>query len=245
MTQNVVLITRPEEDSRDLQYQLSALNIPSAVAPLLSIQPARHDFEWHTLKNYSGVIITSKHTTMYLNPKLREEDIPVFVIGRETLKSLMYRGFHVFAAASGDSVSLHGVLHDYLANQNKPEACRFVHFGGMHISTNFQKNILESDLNVDHVSLYEAAATRELSKENILYLQQDKVHTVLFFSSRSAVIFEQLCEKYDLTQRLRHIQALCLAPSVVKSLDETKWKRIAASAEPNTAAIIASLKDII
>lgn len=243
MTQDIVLITRPEPDSRDLQHQLSANNIASAIAPTMSIQPAKQFYNWNNLDQYDGVLITSKHTGIYLDQKLKESKLPIFTIGEETLKSLMFRDFKVEETANGNSLSLKKILDEYIDKKGNLREYHFIHFGGVHVSTAFKQHILDSDLKVTHIPLYEAVAIRDFSSETINSLREQKIGLVVFFSSRSAVIFEGLCEKYALTDTLKHIRALCLAPSVVKSLDEAKWKNIITAAEPNSAAMMKSLKE--
>lgn len=238
MTAQKVLLTRPSGESLKLQQELDLIGINSDISPALEIEETPFQFHHDELQNYDGILITSKYSATYL--PIFSENIPIFSIGRETTKSLEDNGLKVSFTADHSSKFLYELLKKQL-----PQAKRFIHFGGKHISENFKKHIINSDLDIEHKSVYIAKEQSSLTKDAASSLKNNQISTVFLFSPRSAEIFEKLCEQAGLSDRLKTITALCLAPTVVKSLNNMKWKAIIHAKQPNAASMIETYTGLI
>ena len=238
MTTRKALLTRPISESLKLQQKLELIGINSEISPALEIKKNSFEINASTLESYQAIIISSKYTARYL--KNIPDNIPIYSIGGATTQSLEEQNLTVSATAEENSPSLYKLL-----KINSTATTKFIHIGGENISDNFQKYILNSDLNVDHVSVYQAVAQKALSPKAINALKNNAISTVFLFSPRSGEIFESLCEREALTDRLKTITALCLASTVVKSLGKNKWQAIEIANHANTASMIEKYTDLI
>ncbi|MCB9964632.1 MAG: uroporphyrinogen-III synthase [Rhodospirillales bacterium] len=249
MSSGYVLLTRPLPDSLLLQAHLDLMGIKSLIAPVLSIRPAPHSFDWAEVSHYRAALITSRNTVPFLNSPPFKENIPLISIGKETSQHLVNKGFNVFYEADGTSRSLKGWMEaeggSLLEAQNayckNGPGKEYIHFGGVHVSDLFRTNIMDN-FSVRHVPLYEAVAADSFPEEVMAALTAQKISRILFYSARSAAIFEALCVRLGLVYALKQIQVLCLAPSVVKSLKEDLWGGIHLARTPETSALLALLE---
>ncbi len=243
MNEPYVLLTRPKPDSLHLQEHLASIGIKSFISPLILIKNIYYQSDGLNIEDFDAIIITSKHTSQFLPTKLLKEKIPIFSIGTETTKSLTRHHYSVFSTANGDSASLKEDLDQFLKNTSNGKRLSFLHFGGHHISNNFRRLIM-ANFNVTHIDLYNAEPALSLDKDIEQALSKGQISTALFFSPRSASIFEDLCERGGLTPCLKRIQALCLAPPVLKSLDKMKWKAIDVAQQSDSHSMIEKLKEM-
>ncbi len=235
---STILLTRPERESLKIKDKLNKLGINSEISPTLKILAKIPQNTPQPLERYDIILITSKYTADHIQPHLTST-IPIYTIGQETTKALEEKGIKVTLTAGGNSQSLYKLI-----KENYPKSKNLIHFGGEDISANFKKHILESAFHVDHVSLYKAHPCTTLTDTAIILLKSHNISHVLHFSPRSAEIFETLCDQHGLTDRLSTITALCLAPTVVKSLDNNKWKKVDVARHANTSSMIEKLMDM-
>ena len=246
MSNQYVLLTRTKEDSSELQTQLQEEGINSFICPILSIETIdNNDFSLADyLNNISGILITSKHSPPLLPSELKNANIPIFSIGPETTNALNNNGFSVTTTATSSSASLKECLDHFFEPTDIPQT-QLLHFGGQHISEDFQSHIIDSEYSVKHIAVYEAVTSQTIPKEIENMLINGKIFLIMFYSARTASAFEELTKKKRLSDTLKDIQALCLAPSVVKSLDNTKWKKIIIADQPNSACMLEAIKNLV
>lgn len=229
-----VLLTRAQDDSAALAEKITALGCEALIAPVFDVRPTNIPPP-AGYEQADGLIITSAKAVIYAGQILQHfSSKPVFVIGDKTLKELqkIYAG-NIFCAHS-DSVELVSLI-----NKNCPSLRNgLLHAGGVDISGQFEERIAAAGIPVLRWPVYEAAARDGFAPDIQAALREGRIGTVIFYSARSAKIFEEICEAAGLTASLSHTQALCLAPSVVKSLRRTVWKEIHVSDQPTETAIL-------
>lgn len=196
MTDQYVLLTRTKEDSSELRTQLQEEGINSFICPMLSIKPIdNNDFSLTAyLNNISGILITSKHSVPLLPSELKDVNIPIFSIGPETTNALNNNGFSVTTTATSSSASLKECLDHFFKSTDIPQT-QLLHFGGRHISDDFQLHIMGSEYSVKHIAIYEAVTNQTIPKEIKNMLIDSKVFLITFYSARTASTFEELTRK--------------------------------------------------
>jgi uroporphyrinogen-III synthase len=246
MTQErFVLLTRPMPDSMALQTRLLEIGINSFIAPTLEIIPAESLSLQPLPSQCAGVIITSRHAVPFI-PHLigLQENIPLFSIGNETTEIIEKTGYSVYATAKGNSASLREILDTYCLKNPSALQQDFIHYGGAHLSDDFRKYIIGSGLKVHCVTVYQALALKTLPDHAVTAIMCGKISHILLYSARSAEVFIKLCAEHELVPYLQPIEALCLAASVVKSLDNNVWKAVHVAEKPCTSSMLRRLEEI-
>lgn len=234
-----VLLTRPKQQSLALQDLLKTHNIDSLITPCLTISPIPYpDHAFQNLESFDAILITSQQTAPFLPRTLRSSKKPILAIGTSTQQSLLNQGFDVFHTAQQDSASLKEWIDSSdLKVQSQNDHLRLLHIGGAEVSKDFRKHIGQA-YNVTHIPVYKASAATQIIPKSIKSLKDEQIGFVLFYSPRSARIFENLCVQEELTYTLKQIQALCLAPSVLKSLSRDYWKDVRVAKTPTTSSLL-------
>lgn len=225
---NLVLITRPHEQAEDFARTLNEYAIKCLCAPVLEYHPLETSLPDLTV--YDGLIFTSANGLHILND-ISAPRIPVFTVGDKTAKSAIESGFSDVHSANGNADDL-GELLDKSFGQRP---AKLLHVCGLN---NKEINVQHKNIHIEQCVTYRMNRMKELSPAAIDSLRTGHIECVTFFSRRSAENFIKLIEHHDLTSCLPSISALCISNSVLKCVQDLKWKTVAAARYPTRTAMI-------
>lgn len=212
----LILLTRPQEESEALAEQLEKRGIKTLIAPLLHIERVAYKLPE---EKPDGIIITSRHA-IYAVPE-NWHDVPFYVVGEATVKSLQETGAYQIAAQAPTVEALLPLLE----GQQK-----LLYLSGEHIS--HEVPIAE------RVIVYRAKQAESLPENIRTALAYSEIDAVMLFSARTAKIFLSLCE---LITRLP--SAICMSTHVADMLERKCESYIAA--EPDQAGMITVLSQFL
>ncbi|MDB5491896.1 MAG: hypothetical protein JWO78_1745 [Micavibrio sp.] len=230
----VILITRPAENA-EIDPAIRSTGFRPLLAPALRIidlpvtLPDSSTIQGLIFSSANGVRAFGK-----LNPDPAFLRKPVFTVGDHTAEIAAQAGFTDVRSASGTMKNLAGLVRRQMVPPSK-----LLHLRGRDVRENPAILLPQSEgWSVDGITLYEAERVNAPAPEAVEALDAGQVEAVLFYSARSAAAFMNLYKRFN----FRGIQALCLAESVVESLDRSQWAEIIVSARPDQSGMMALLK---
>ena len=226
-----VLITRPEAEAQSLAESVRAYGFTPLVEPMMTIVPL--EVTLPDLKQYQALVFTSANGVRAFADLSAERGHKVYCVGDISAAEARACGWHDVTAADGFAVDLIALLEKDVA-----AGSRLLHLSGQHIA----REIAPAGLSVDRLAVYHADAATDLSPDLLGLLDEGELCAALFFSARTASIFTELLESAGCTQAVKTTKALCLADSVVKSLQHIEWQDVQVSARPDRGGMMDLLK---
>jgi uroporphyrinogen-III synthase len=161
--------------------------------------------------------------------------LPVYAVGDATAEAVRAAGFGEVIEAAGTLDELNALL----AGAGLSPGRKLLHVCGAHVA-----GAAQAVVPVDRLVVYEARAVERLSSECMEILDGEGFAAALFFSPRTALIFTELLKRAERTAAIKSTKALCLADSVLKSLQDLPWRDVRVAASPDQAAMLALLDHI-
>ena len=96
---------------------------------------------------------------------------------------------------------------------------------------------------VRHV--YNAEESKKLRESTVEALQKGEIAGVLFYSARTATIFQNLCRRRKVAEYLHSVCALGLSPAVAAACDKKLWKSIDAAQVPTHTGLMDCLAKVL
>ena len=231
---NVVLITRPEDDSTTIAYAVNQKKYLAFCEPFLDV--VFYDTELPNLENYGALVFTSANGVRAFVLKSERRDIPVFTVGDNTLEEVRCHDFATYKSAQGNVDDLINML----ADENIEGSALYIR--GEHISKQLDGAV--SGLDINEFTLYRTEKPQQISPNCLDLLRQGIFSHVLFFSARTAETFVALISgDVQAVSGLKRTKALCLGDSMIECLSVLPWQDIMVAAEPNRDGLLDLLQN--
>lgn len=216
----MLCITRPLDDALVLANLLAERGVEGVVSPIMSVQ----QFSKPTVFDADAVILTSRHAV----PE-GPIGVPCFVVGDQTAQALPHReALQVFENVD----ALIKAMPDAL-----PTHSRVLYLRGRQVRKELTEQLPHYQWQ-EHIC-YEAQSVEAFSPDAHNAFDQQKVRGVIFFSARTAMLFEDLYQKVGLPKA--ELTAICISDSVVKGLRLPIWKKHVIAPSPNMAGLLTSI----
>lgn len=214
-----LLLTRPESDNEHWAKLLGSMGIETIASPLLHIEHLSKPID---CKDYSGIIITSKHAVI---PAAECGNLPAYLIGNATAAHAKDYGFSHIAAIAPTARELLALIP--AAQGEKP----LLYASGEVTSVDVVKLLEERGINAKQEIVYKAIAAESLSAEAERALAQGEIDGVLLFSARTAEIFQGLTSH-------RHVTLFCLSEAIAHACaPDEQWREVLFPESPTAEAL--------
>ena len=225
-----VLITRPQEDGKEIARRLAERGHQALLAPLLT--PRFHDGPEPDLKGVQAILATSANGIRAFVRRSPRRDFSIFAVGPQTADEARKSGFTEVRNAEGDAKALALAATLWAAKKGV-----LLHVCGEDAPGTLAENLILRGFKVRRCPLYAIEPATSLPDEARAALAARALDAAMFFSPKSARIFGLLADGLptdDLT-------AFCISPATAQALSPTPFARIEVAARPNQAAILALL----
>lgn len=234
-----ILITRAIEHALPTQKDVEALGCETLIDALLTIRPIVND---QPISATTGaLIITSRNALPGLKNLINIVELPLFVVGKETAALCSAQGFKKIIAVAEQSADLPRLIK--LAQS--PRAGGLLHVTSEHAHTDFYDALLDAGFGIEQRLVYSADAAASFNANTLNALQSDKLWGVLFYSARTAEIFNGLIAAATVEQNLCKLHALCLSDAIAGMLNKAVWKTVTVAKSPTHASLMDSLRDCL
>ncbi len=229
-----VVVTRPREEAEELAQRLDGLGYEALIEPMMTIVPL--DAPLPAPRDYAALAFTSANAVRIFAARAPERDLPVYAVGGRTAQALRDAGFADIRDAGGDAAALAALIR----SSSLPGGS-VLHLSGRAVARDLNTLLAPDGIKVDRCAIYDAQPSARISArlEEALYART--FDHVLFFSPRTASIFETLINQAGLAQMVTSVTAFCLSAEVAASAAALPWKRIGVAVRPNSASVLALL----
>ena len=231
---DLVVITRPRDESDMLAAELKARGFETLIEPMLDIAPLPITIP--PSAQYSALIFTSANGARIFAQKSGERTLPAYAVGGRTAETLRAAGFADVREASGDAEALAVLIEGTLGNRGP-----LLHISGRDVARDIGALLAPARIAVDRLVAYEAVAAIELSQPLVEALYACTVNHVLFFSVRTAGTFGTLLSESGLTHMISSSSALCLSAQVAAEAAKLPWRTVEIARNPTAGALTALL----
>tara|TARA_B100000029_G_scaffold407807_1_gene408858 strand:- start:571 stop:1293 length:723 start_codon:yes stop_codon:yes gene_type:complete len=230
-----LLITRPKRDSVSLAEKLRKIGVAPAVQPMLNVRILGKTVP--ELDNLQALLVTSANGLRAFSLKCPSRKIRVLSVGEASAEAAKNSGFSEIESADGDVNDLVELVRAKLS----PENGILLHPAGTEVAGNLGESLRKDGFDYQRLVLYEAQEIREFQPSILDLLDGKGFWGVLFFSPRTAKIFEDLLEKTKRDQAVVNLDALCLSRNVGQAL-RLNWKNIRIANKPNQCSLIETVE---
>ncbi len=219
-----ILITRPEESAKSLTKDLQSLGHQVTVDPLIHILPIDQK---RVLKYFPPsldvVVTTSQQAIRCLANLILQRDFPLWCVGSESAKVAKELGFHTIHEAEGSAEDL---VDKLLLNLRPCMEKPILHVSGDVIRVDLVKALQNKGVAAQRVIVYKTQEAKALSKDTQISLKAGTLDVILFYSPRTAHIFQTLCKCAKLELYCANLTAVCLSEAIKAEIQKLPWKNI-------------------
>jgi uroporphyrinogen-III synthase len=230
-----ILITRPEDVAIGLAKKLKASGHQVLIDPLLKITPTNPVLP--SLTSFQGVITTSRQAICCLAHLTNKRRFPLWCVGKESARVATQLGFQNIHSAAGSAMHLLGVLEKTIPVNGPP----LLHAAGDVVRVDLVHLLQEKGIAAERLVLYKTEEATRLSVESCQAILCGTLDVVLFYSPRTAGIFQGLCRAANLQDKCRELTAACLSPAIAKEIEGLPWRDIRIAEETTTDGLLAAL----
>ncbi len=227
----VVLITRPLPDAEEFARAVEQLGYRALIEPLLEPEY----FSIHPDTPAPQAIVTTSAHAFPTPARAGGEQLPVFVMGENSLQRGREAGYHNVLSADGDYEELIALVERILV-----PGARILYLRGETVRHDMTARLPRHSVSEQIVYAMKPATT--LGPETITALRQDEIAVVTLFSARTAEIFTNLVAREGLGTRLGGIKLLCLSGAVLESVDNLPWQRKEIASSPGRQPMLDVLR---
>ena len=225
-----ILITRPQEDGKEIARRLAERGHQALLAPLLT--PRFHDGPEPDLKGVQAILATSANGIRAFVHRSQRRDFSVFAVGPQTAEEARKSGFTEVRNADGDAKALALAATLWAAKKGV-----LLHVCGEDAPGTLAENLTLRGFKVRRCPLYAIEPATSLPDEARSALEKRELDAAMFFSPKSARIFGVLADGLPTD----NLNALCISAATAQAVAPMGFGHVAVAAKPNQAAILALL----
>lgn len=207
---STILVTRPIDEAMPTAEKLEAMGHRVVIAPAIQVEPVSFEIPGES----RSIIVTSKNGARLGLVNVGNKDRPIFAVGDKTADEARKLGFTNVTVGPGTARQLVPLLLECGLTEKR----KYTHLCGTTLSYNISDVLKSEGLDAENTVTYHTRAIGGLSAGVQEALDEGKIDTALFYSPRTATIFEETVADYGRSDWLRTIDALCLSTRVADNL---------------------------
>lgn len=227
-----ILVTRPETEAAETGHKLEALGYHVLYAPMIKIAPVSFEIPDDT----RTLVITSKNGARYGLANIGNKNRPIFAVGEQTADVARSLGFTNIIVGPGTARQLVPLLLQS-GDQTKRD---YSHLCGSEIAYNIASVLRDAGFDAENIVTYQSLPNRSFPPAVQEAMEAGQINAVLFYSPRTATIFEEAISECGFHDWLPKLDAYCLSERVANELFGP-WKSINRSVMPQEKALLSLL----
>lgn len=239
MIRNTIVLLKSEDGAQEYSKAIMGAGCTPFFEPVLDIQYLRADLSG--VNDKTPLIFTSAHGVESLIRHYDGRSNPVYVVGDVTANAATMAGFTNVESASGTAQDLGALLVQKLGQTSLTPS---FYICAEEVSFDLGDFLLKNGIQIHEIIGYRANLAEKLSIKLLHALDNREIKAVMVFSTKGAQIFSDLIEQYGRTMRLKGVMALCIAPSVIKSLSVLPFEQTLIAKTPDRDGMMDILKTI-
>ena len=216
-----VYLNRHLPDNIELSQKLIALKIPVVVEPLITIDYA--PFSPPLVDKNTTILVTSRYGLFgFLKqcPNINRKTL-IACVGMATASAAKSLGFKNIITGPGTAAELSALMKTRHLSQT-----HLIYARGSDISFPLEESLSDLTLNFDSIITYEAKACPSFSHRFVDKLKNFEIRASVFYSARTAQIFQNLILQHDLVPAAEGMTLVCISPAVAKVFENGQYKHM-------------------
>ena len=208
-----LILTRPLDDSRKILDLPRDKGYEPIINPLLEILYLKNN---PNIDQFTSLLFTSRHAIRSLKKKnnLFLSNKKIYVCGKSTYQEASELGVNNEYILFEDSTDLINKLPKIKDIKRE----NILYLRGQHISSNIIESLKCKSIYLEEEIIYEAIKKDSFNQDVINAFAKDTQLAVLIYSERTAQIFIDTLEKYELGNKTSIILAYCLSKNIAQVL---------------------------
>jgi uroporphyrinogen-III synthase len=228
-----VLLTRPKGDALESEQKLRSLSFDAVNIPMTRIEAKGFD----PIPDNAHLIITSRNAAKIGLKKVSNKDRKIYAVGERTAKAARELGFSNIVIGERDGAALAALIEQHHSNKTIP----LIHLAGANVAFDVAGYLKEKGHRAVRVVVYEALADASLPGDILDKFKDGKISHCLFYSPRSATIFEKTFAEFGEIDWLRGVTAVSLSAQIDAALSN-EWGNRKIAAHPSEDALFTCLE---
>ncbi len=205
-----ILVTRPITEANVTAEKLEAAGNRVVIAPALQVEPVSFEIP----DENRSIIITSQNGARMGLANIGNKTRPIFAVGDKTADEARKLGFTNITVGPGTARQMVPLLLECGVTETR----KYTHLCGSTLAYNICDVLRGEGLDAETTVTYQTRANRNLSMGVQEALDEGEIDIALFYSPRTATIFEEVVADYGRSDWLHKIDALCLSTRVADNL---------------------------
>jgi len=228
------LVTRPSTEAKVTGHKLEALGHSVLYAPMLNIAPVSFEIPDET----RSIIVTSKNGARFGLANIGEKGRPIYAVGEQTAAVAREMGFTNITVGPGTARKLVPLLLECGETTKRD----YVHLCGNEIAYNICDVLKDEGIDAVNTVTYQTTPNRSFSPAVMESMDMGEIDAVLFYSPRTATIFEEAISETGHHDWLPKLDAYCLSPRVSDEL-MGPWRTVQRAVMPTEKALFRLFRD--
>lgn len=226
---STILLTRPVEDVEDSKRRLELMGHEVLVAPMIRIMPVTFQMP----AKEETLIITSANAVRHGLKNLEGRDWTIYCVGTATADAAREEGFTNIVEGPGTARGLMPLLLESSGAVRRS----FTHLSGEDVAYNIADALRQQGFEATMTPVYRAAPVSDVPFDVEAALNAGVISHVLFYSARTATIFEEVVADQDKHYWLHTMTALGLSSRVGEALIGP-WRMVKTAILPSEQAMM-------
>jgi uroporphyrinogen-III synthase len=219
-----ILITRPKESAVSLIKHLQSLGHQVTIDPLIHILPMDHESVTKSFPpSLEIVVTTSQQAIRCLADLTIQRDFLLWCVGVESAKVAKELGFMKIHEAGGSAEAL---VNRLPLSLHPPLDKPILHVSGDVIRFDLVKALQNKGIAAQRVIVYKTQEAKKLSEDTQTALKAGTLDAILFYSPRTAHVFQTLCLSAALESYCETITSVCFSEAIKAEIQLLPWKNI-------------------
>ncbi|MFO1242178.1 MAG: uroporphyrinogen-III synthase [Rickettsiales bacterium] len=231
----VLLITRPEPQASRSARFFQENGYDTRIVPVLVIEhlagPADIERQCRARK-YDAVVITSQHALFGLETLGELHGLPLYVPGEATATLARAIGFRDVIVGKGTARDLAKEIHQK----------HVLYLSGHDIAFDMVTELKRRKIDADEMKVYRAETNVEGIERLKDLIAKEKIDVVLFYSSRTARLFEAMMRQAKVTNAFKTCKAAVISQATAESLREV-WQARLVARTPDEKGLLQAVKE--
>jgi len=228
------LVTRPTTEAKPTGEKLEALGHRVYYAPMLKIDPVSFEIPDES----RSLIVTSKNGARFGLANIGDKGRSIFAVGEQTAAIARSMGFTNVTVGAGTARKLVPLLLECGIKQKRA----YAHLCGNEIAYNISDVLRDEGIDAVNTITYQTMPNRSFNMAVEEAMSEGKVDAVLFYSPRTATIFEEAISETGHHDWLPLLDAYCLSARVADEL-MGPWRSVHNAVMPTEKALFGLFKD--
>ena len=235
----MILITRPKEQSKNLELLLGSKGYETFLESLYNIKYCKNKVSYNKDIHYIFPSINSVQSLINSKQIYKFRKANILAIGKKVQQALEGAGCNKILLVTVDSDSM-------LKKLNSPKFinCNFTYLCSNVVNQVFLKTIEKYKIRIQKEIIYKTVPSQRMTKKLIQHLKLKNIHGVTFFSKLSVEIFLNLISKYSSLNLITDIHFYCISERVASVLRLKKLNFVHIALRPNQSSLVRKIQQI-